>query len=67
MQQWWNSDYQPTYLGSTALRWTFAAFQFLDFYKVHDSLDGGSARGKATTCTHRTAQTQNKRIKTSMP
>jgi hypothetical protein len=42
--------------------------QVLDLlHRGYDSLDGGSVRCKAATCTHRTAQTQNKRTQTSMP
>jgi hypothetical protein len=48
--------------------WTFAAFQFLDsLHSRYDSLDGGLGRRMAATCTHRTAQTQNKRTEISMP
>jgi hypothetical protein len=42
-------------------------FSFLIFYSRQDSLDGGSACHKAATCTHRTAQMQNKCTQTSMP
>jgi hypothetical protein len=42
-------------------------FQFLDpIHSGYDSLDGGSARRKASTFT-KNNQTQNKRTKTSMP
>jgi hypothetical protein len=43
-------------------------FQFLIFYRVgRTTWTGGSARRKAATWTHRTAQTHSKRIQTSMP
>jgi hypothetical protein len=43
-------------------------FQFLDlFIQSVELLGWGSARRKATTYTHRTAQTHNKRKQTSMP
>jgi hypothetical protein len=42
-------------------------FQLLDLlHSRWDSFDGGSARRKAATCAHRTAQTQNKRTQTFM-
>jgi hypothetical protein len=48
--------------------WTLAAFQLLDhLHSRYDCLDGGSVRRKAATCTHTTAQTQNKHTQTSMP
>jgi hypothetical protein len=38
--------------GSTALYWALAAFQFLNpIQSRYDSLDGGSARPKASTYT----------------
>jgi hypothetical protein len=43
---------------------------FLVFYLIHsryDSLDGGSVRIKAATCTYRTPETQNKCTQTFMP
>jgi hypothetical protein len=50
--------------GSTALCWTLAFFSVsLSFIQSIELLGRGSARRKA----HRTAQTQNKRTKTSMP
>jgi hypothetical protein len=49
------------------LSWILAAFEFLDLIQSrYDSLDGGSARRKAATCTHRTARTKNKRTQKSM-
>jgi hypothetical protein len=43
-------------------------FSFLIFLRGrYDSLYGGSARGQATTYTHRTTQTQNKRTRTFIP
>jgi hypothetical protein len=43
-------------------------FQFLNpIYSRYDSLEGGSVRRKATTYTHTTTQTQNKRTQTSVP
>jgi hypothetical protein len=42
--------YYYYYYGSTALCWALAAFQFLDpTHSRYDSLDGGSARCKAST------------------
>jgi hypothetical protein len=43
-------------------------FRFLNpIRSQYDSLDGGSARRKAATCTDRTTQTQKKPTQTSMP
>jgi hypothetical protein len=54
--------------GCTALCWALGAFQFLDLLNsLLDSLDGGSARRRAATCTNMTAQARNKRIQTSIP
>jgi hypothetical protein len=56
------------YYGSAALCWTLAAFSVSwSFTQSVGLLGRGSACRKAATCTHRTAQTQNKRTQTPMP
>jgi hypothetical protein len=43
---------RPYYYGSTALFWALTAFQFLDLiHRRQDTLDGGSARWKASIYT----------------
>jgi hypothetical protein len=56
-----------TIYGSTALCWTLAAFQFLDFYTVYGTPWMGDQPFARPLPTHKTTQTQNKRTQTSMP
>jgi hypothetical protein len=63
------SAYLSIYLSSMALQplWTLAAFQFLDLYTVGRAPCTGDQPVTRPLPTHRTTQTQKKRIYTSMP